>query len=273
MAIKNIREETFSSPGSLRYRFISGWINTLRPGTCPFHRHAGFEIVYHKTGRGKICTGDGRTIDFAQGSWIIHPPGQTHSQTMHTAGEDICIHVGVDGDLPDDFCSMHYLEKLDDRCLAADLAFLAEPRPGMNDLQKAVFDHRGAALLLTLFELSRQRYDSAESHNLADRYAGSACRIIYNEFSTIRQTREIAAAIGISQHYLRHIFKARYGTGIKEFLINVRLERAGDLLINSTLPLKAIADSCGFASERHLCTVFKKQRGVSPGVFRTIAQK
>jgi AraC-like DNA-binding protein len=168
---------------------------------------------------------------------------------------------------------MHYLEKLEDKCIDADLAFLTEPSPGMNDLQKAVFDHRGAALLLTLFELSRQRYDSAESQSLADRYVGSACRIIYNEFSTIRRTEDIAARIGISQHYLRHIFKDRCETGIKEFLINVRLERAGDLLVNSTLPLKAIADYCGFSSERHLCTVFKKLRGVSPGAFRAAGQK
>jgi AraC-like DNA-binding protein len=40
------------------------------------------------------------------------------------------------------------------------------------------------------------------------------------------------------------------------------------LLENSTLPLKAIADGCGFASERHLCSIFKKLRGVSPGAFR-----
>ena len=273
MVIDTLEQAAFKALTGLHCRFLSGWSVPVRRGSCPLHRHRGFEIVYHKGVRGTVYAEDGHQIDFVSGSWVIHPPGQAHFQTSHTAGEDICIDLAVNGPLPEQLRLMRYIRSTTDKSLAADLAFLLKQAPPMNSLQQAVYDHRGTAMLLALLEKSLQSASSAESAGTPQWYAAEACRIIYNEFSTIRRTVDISSRIGISEHYLRHIFKDCYQTGIKDFITSTRLARAENLLINSTLPLKAIADYCGFASERHLCTVFKKLRGVTPGAFRSIGQK
>ncbi|MFA7231982.1 MAG: AraC family transcriptional regulator [Victivallaceae bacterium] len=262
---------TLKALSGLHCSFLSGWSVPVQPGSCPFHRHRGFEIVYHRGVRGTVYADDGKQIDFVPGSWVIHPPGQAHFQTSHTSGKDLCIHLAVNGALPEPLRVMRYINNTTDKSMAADLAFLLKPVPRMNSLQQAVYDHRGTALLLALLEQSLQPASSSEAIGSSQWYAAEACRIILNEFNTLRKTQDIAARIGISDHYLRHIFKDRYQTGIKDFIIFTRLARAENLLENSTLPLKAIAGDCGFASERHLCTVFKKIRGLSPGAFRANA--
>lgn len=265
MAIDAVTIQTLAG---LNCSFLTSWSVPVQLGSCPFHRHRGIEIVYHRGAGGTVYAEDGLQIDFVPGSWVIHPPEQAHFQTAHSIGDDICIHIGVAAPLPAQLRVMRYIKDSADKSLAADLAFLTNPPPRMNSLQQAVYDHRGAALLLALLEQSLQPASLDGAAGTAERYAAEACRIILNEFNTIRRLQSIAARIGISDHYLRHVFKARYQTGIKEFLTSTRLARAENLLENSTLPLKAIADGCGFASERHLCSIFKKLRGVSPGAFR-----
>ena len=273
MVIDTMEPANLKTLSGLHCSFLSGWSVPVQPGSCPFHRHRGFEIVYHRGVRGTVYAEDGQKIDFVSGSWVIHPPGQAHFQTSLTGGEDICIHLAVNGPLPEQLRVMRYIKGTTDRSLAGDSAFLLKPAPRMNSLQQAVYDHRGTALLLALLAQSLQPSSSAEAAGTLQWYAAEACRIILNEFNTIRRTQDIAARIGISDHYLRHIFKDRYQTGIKDFITSTRLARAKNLLTNSTLPLKAIADYCGFASERHLCTAFKNAYNISPGTFRSAGQK
>lgn len=273
MVIDTMDSALLKTLAGLHCIFLSGWSVPVQPGSCPFHRHRGFEIVYHRGVRGTVYAEDGLQIDFGSGSWVIHPPGQAHFQTSHTGGEDICIDLAVNGQLPESLLVMRYIKSTTDKSLAADLNFLMKPAPHLNSLQQAVYDHRGTALLLALLEHSLQPASSAEAAGTRQWYASEACRIILNEFNTLRRTQDIAARIGISDHYLRHIFKDRYQTGIKDFITSTRLARAKNLLTNSNLPLKAIADYCGFASERHLCTAFKKAYNISPGTFRTAGQK
>ncbi len=273
MVIDTMDSELLKTLAGLHCSFLSGWSVPVRPGSCPFHRHRGFEIVYHRGVCGTVYAEDGQKIDFVSGSWVIHPPEQAHFQTSHTGGEDICIDLAVNGPLPESLRVMRYIKSTTDKSLAGDLAFLLKPAPHMNSLQQAVYDHRGTALLLALLEHSLQPASSAEAAGTRQWYAAEACRIILNEFNTLRRTQDIAARIGISDHYLRHIFKDRYQTGIKDFITSTRLARAKNLLTNSNLPLKAIADYCGFASERHLCTAFKNAYNISPGTFRSAGQK
>jgi AraC-like DNA-binding protein len=82
----------------------------------------------------------------------------------------------------------------------------------------------------------------------------------------------ITVLAGIAQtsafHFARQ-FKTLTGTTPHQYILRRRIERAKLLLKDLGLSIADIAIACGFATQAHLTTVFRKEVGVAPGVFRT----
>jgi transcriptional regulator GlxA family with amidase domain len=78
----------------------------------------------------------------------------------------------------------------------------------------------------------------------------------------------LAAELGVSYSHLRHSFRTRLGLSLKQHYVNARLEKAQDLLANTTNPIKRIADILGFESPFHFSNQFKTRFGVSPRAWR-----
>ena len=53
-----------------------------------------------------------------------------------------------------------------------------------------------------------------------------------------------------------------------DFLLNVRLTKAKDMLINSGKSVGEISDECGFSSANYFGLIFKKKEGLSPLQYR-----
>ena len=53
-----------------------------------------------------------------------------------------------------------------------------------------------------------------------------------------------------------------------DFLLNVRLTKAKDLLTNSDKSVGEISDECGFSSANYFGLIFKKKEGLSPLQYR-----
>ena len=70
---------------------------------------------------------------------------------------------------------------------------------------------------------------------------------------------------------MRH-FKASLGCTPMEYLRNLRLEHAAELLVNSSISIKEIADNSGFLSDAYFFRSFKKHYGVTPVEFRRLKQ-
>ena len=47
MVIDTMEPANLKTLSGLHCSFLSGWSVPVQPGSCPFHRHRGFEIVYH----------------------------------------------------------------------------------------------------------------------------------------------------------------------------------------------------------------------------------
>ena len=63
-------------------------------------------------------------------------------------------------------------------------------------------------------------------------------------------------------------FKKKYNTTPHNFLIDLRIARAKNLLVNSKKTLAEIANHLCFSSEFHFSNTFKKRVGLSPSEFR-----
>lgn len=67
----------------------------------------------------------------------------------------------------------------------------------------------------------------------------------------------------------RQTFKKVYGVSPIAYLIDVRINRAKELLLSQeTLPISAIASRCGFKDVEHFCRTFRQKTGFSASSFK-----
>jgi AraC-like DNA-binding protein len=139
-------------------------------------------------------------------------------------------------------------------------------------------------------ELTTQAARSAEAvHAIltllaidAARYAGpigpaslSARRVVAEVFAHINDNiaapislREIANAVNFSPAYLTDLVKRETGRPIVSWIIELRLQRADQLLSQTDLPISQIAASVGYGDANSFGRAFTKRRGVSPWQWR-----
>jgi AraC-like DNA-binding protein/quercetin dioxygenase-like cupin family protein len=85
--------------------------------------------------------------------------------------------------------------------------------------------------------------------------------------------RALAAELGVGYSHLRHSFTARVGLSPRQHYLNIRLQKAQDLLMNTGKSIKEIAEILGFESGYHLSNQFKSHLGLSPKRWRAKALK
>ncbi|MEM7123132.1 MAG: AraC family transcriptional regulator [Pseudomonadota bacterium] len=81
--------------------------------------------------------------------------------------------------------------------------------------------------------------------------------------------KEVCAHLSISESHLSKKFRERFGTTIYEYIVDVRMAKAYDLLSFSDLHLKQIAYEVGYNHVSNFCTAFKKKYGMTPNSVRT----
>ncbi|WP_180726381.1 helix-turn-helix domain-containing protein [Paraburkholderia largidicola] len=69
------------------------------------------------------------------------------------------------------------------------------------------------------------------------------------------------------RNFLRH-FRQQFRVTPSEYLLQARLEKSCQLLIESELPVDKIARRCGMTSGTRLAKIFRKRYGMSPTEFR-----
>lgn len=80
--------------------------------------------------------------------------------------------------------------------------------------------------------------------------------------------RALAAELGVGYSNLRHSFMARVGVSLRQHYLNTSIQKAQELLVNTTKSIKEIAEILGFESASHISKQFKKLIGVSPHDWR-----
>ncbi|WP_246218483.1 helix-turn-helix domain-containing protein [Litoribacterium kuwaitense] len=79
---------------------------------------------------------------------------------------------------------------------------------------------------------------------------------------------DMAQRAHLSISRFNEIFKMQYGTTPYQYLLNMRVSHACELLINTNLTQEKIASYCGFSDIHHFSKVFKKKVGVAPGEYQ-----
>ncbi len=78
----------------------------------------------------------------------------------------------------------------------------------------------------------------------------------------------LARWVGIHPVHLAREFRKHHGCSVGQYVRRLRVESASGKLVESDLPLAAIAVEVGFANQAHFCRIFKLVTGISPARYR-----
>ena len=80
--------------------------------------------------------------------------------------------------------------------------------------------------------------------------------------------RSVSREVDISPYYFSKLFKQETGGNFIEYLTEVRLRNARELLKDSGLSIKEICAESGYSDPNYFSRIFKKYEGVTPSEFR-----
>ncbi len=78
----------------------------------------------------------------------------------------------------------------------------------------------------------------------------------------------LAQQTGFSPYYFARLFRQTTGASPHQFVMQLRIERAQQLLKKTDTPLAQIALESGFANQSHLTHAFKRYLGLTPRAYR-----
>ena len=79
---------------------------------------------------------------------------------------------------------------------------------------------------------------------------------------------EVARQSGVSRRLLEQRFRGEFGCSILHEIRRVRTDKIAQLLMETQLPVREIADALGFADAQHFARYFRSARKISPLAYR-----
>jgi AraC-like DNA-binding protein len=80
--------------------------------------------------------------------------------------------------------------------------------------------------------------------------------------------KDMAERAHLSSSHFSVLFKKRFGNSPHQYLLNMRIGHAQELLTSTSLPQEEIASYCGFADLHHFSKTFRMITGMTPGEWR-----
>ncbi|MCH9652761.1 MAG: substrate-binding domain-containing protein [Planctomycetes bacterium] len=109
---------------------------------------------------------------------------------------------------------------------------------------------------------------STDAFAVDNQQVASALRFIANQCHRALTVSDVARHVVISRRTLERRFQDFLGRTIADEITRMRLARTKRQLLENDEAIKTIAYRNGFRDASHLCTVFRREFGMTPGDFR-----
>lgn len=125
----------------------------------------------------------------------------------------------------------------------------------------------------TTIDRTGNEYDMGENSDVQHHYIQLVLEYMeanYNQRITLEKVAEVVA---LNPVYLSYLFKKVKGVNFSEYLNDVRIREAKQLLLSSTYRISEISEMVGYKEARYFSELFKKRTGISPNEYRNKKEK
>lgn len=124
-------------------------------------------------------------------------------------------------------------------------------------------------------EIRKFHMTDAEAGNVDEHAQGGkgdvidiAIQYMKSNFQDNLSLEIVSSVVYLNPVYFSKLFKQKTGTGYKEYVTKLRMERAEELLADPDLSITRIAELVGYPDVRHFTQVFRKHYDCTPSHFR-----
>ena len=140
------------------------------------------------------------------------------------------------------------------------------------DGSQAVIDNSISSLLITIIRLYEYSIQKSSPSNLRNVEMERLIKYINSNFGQKLSLALLADYVHLSREYLSRYFKQYTGKNISDYLLDIRIVHAQELLAISEYSIEDICTYCGYSTMSNFQRTFKKLTGVSPSQYRKIIQ-
>ncbi|RAV08730.1 helix-turn-helix domain-containing protein [Paenibacillus contaminans] len=265
-----------SQPGSAFH--VHYWGVAEKLSSNPVHKHSFFEICYVLGGTGEYTDG-GVDYSLRKGVLFCSRPGITH-QIRTRDGLSIVFVAFEPDDAATDESMLEAWRQLADKGRvyaeasrsATELLWesLLLRENDRSCLPEAAVPAAACALLISFLSLfgenerrsaARPRQDSA--------IVRRAKLYIRDNLGERLSLGEVAGYLNVSERHLSRLFGLGIHENFSDYVRSERVRQAAKLLVETDMPIKAIAEATGFSSVHYFTRTFAQAKLIPPGKYRS----
>lgn len=244
------------------------------------HSHSDYEFLIPSNNT-ILTKSDKNTLEAVKQKIMPFNSGQNHGPGEKTSVFDGFIDI---------FCNKAFIEKISDSSFnKREIRFKNESFDFTSDMklllslfiEEVIGKQKGAAFmqenLANMFLMSilrKAKLDSITQTDAKDSYSDRRIKLasdfISEHYNSDFSLTELSEITGLSAYHFIRVFKKQTGKTPYDFLLDVKIERAKELLSTKDINITQICLSCGFNNPSHFSSIFKRKIGVSPTKYRQL---
>lgn len=237
-----------------------------------------YQIVYFTDGAGTLKLRGGEYA-LTGGTVLILPPGAWHSYYPHPDTGWKQYWICFKGDFVDEWmrdtsCSLD--QPLFRVGLNAELLGLFRKALEIAGKQDNLNLIGGLINYLVNLVCNVALTSPADGFSLPSDNAGKierACRRMEETLADDVRIEDIAAEVGLSYPLFRKLFRQMMNMSAQQYLLQLRVQRAADMLMSTDEPVKNVAYTLGYDQPAYFSYCFHKVMGMTPREYRDTLRK
>jgi AraC-like DNA-binding protein len=245
-----------------------------------WHYHPEYELTLITKGKGKRLVGD-HYDHYEEGDLVLLGPNLPHTWVSHTAGRRkkvSAIVIQFPEKVINGFIQLDECKKIAG-LLSASAHGLYFKNHTLTEEILALPQKTGTAkitgLLHILDQLTKQKaivlasdYYKAARSTANEKRVNTVCRFLQKNATENISIQTLADLVNLSVTAFCKFFKRATGLTVTDYLNDIRIGNACELLVESDLQIKEIAYQVGFQSLTYFNRVFLKKKNMTPRAFR-----
>lgn len=230
-----------------------------------------FQINYITNGRGIMETSHGK-FEVEPGSVLLVFPGEWHRYKPQSDIGWTEHYIGFNGD----FTSRIYKNPiLSPSKPVLHIGFQESILKEFNDILTLIDEEKpgfqqicaGKVIYLLAGIISIIKNSEFAGKDI-ERKIRMACLTMRDSLNTNISIEELANSLNIGYSYFRQMFRKYTGMAPAQYHLNLRIQKAKELILSSDMSIKEIAFKLGFESNQYFSRIFTGKCGITPIKFR-----
>ena len=235
-----------------------------------------YQLVYITKGKGTFHSETTPESEIEKGTLLILFPGQWHSYSpnMETGWNE--YYIGFKGTIADNLFSNSFISKENQVVslgINEDIVSLFSKALEVAESDKSFSQQCISGIILhiigeIIYISNNQKYEM----NKAAQKIECSKIIMRENIEKEIDAKEIATKLNISYSWFRKVFKEYTGYAPAKYFQELKIRKAKQLLVETSLPIKEICYKLNYSSTEHFFSVFKKSTMMTPSEYRNIGK-